>query len=79
MGAHGPVRDLRGNKQPQDQTNRWPDMWKHMSDAARSKEKQKLSIEKPKLHDARQLRGIFFIEPDDEELTHTMKNARRKL
>ena len=58
---------------------RWPDMWKHMSVAARSKAKQMLAIEKPKLDDARQLSGIFFIEPDDEELTHTMKNARRKL
>ena len=34
---------------------------------------------KPKLDNARQLRSIFFIEPDDEEFTHTMKNARRKL
>ena len=25
------------------------------------------------------LRGIFFIEPDDEEFKRTMKNARRKL
>ena len=36
-------------------------------------------IEKPKLDNARQLRGIFFIEPDDEEFKHTMKNVRRKL
>ena len=50
-----------------------------MSDAAKSKAKQKLDIEKPKLDNARQLRGIFFIEPDDEEFKHTMKNARRKL
>ena len=57
----------------------WPDMWKHMSDAAKSKAKQKWAIEKPKFDNARQLRGIFFTEPDDEELKHTMKNARRKL
>ena len=50
-----------------------------MSDAAKSKAKQKWAIEKPKLDNARQLRGIFFIEPDDEEFKHTMKNARRKL
>ena len=56
-----------------------PDMWKHMSDAAKSKAKQKWAVEKPKLDNARQLRGIFFIEPDDEEFKHTMKNARRKL
>ena len=43
------------------------------------KRKQTWAIEKPKLDNARQLRGIFFIEPDDEEFKHTMKNARRKL
>ena len=33
-----------------------------MSDAARSKAKQKWTIEKPKLDNARKLRGIFFTE-----------------
>ena len=41
--------------------------------------KEKWAIEKPKLENARQLRGIFFIEPEDEEFKHTMKNARGKL
>ena len=50
-----------------------------MSDAAKSKAKQKWAIEKPKLDNVSQLRGIFFIEPDDEDFKHTMKNARRKL
>ena len=50
-----------------------------MFDAAKPKAKQNWIIEKPKLDNARQLRGIFFIEPDDEEFKHTMKNARRKL
>ena len=59
--------------------NVWPDMWKHMSEAAKRKAKQKWIIEKPKLDNARQLRGIFFVEPDDEEFKHTMRNARRKL
>ena len=49
-----------------------------MSDAAKSKARQKWAIEKPKLDNARQLRGIFFIEPDDEEFKHTIKNARTK-
>ena len=57
----------------------WPDMWKHMSDASKRKAKKKWAIEKPKLDNARQLRGIFLIEPNDEEFKHTMKNARRKL
>ena len=54
-------------------------MWKHKSDASKRKEKQKWAIEKPKLNNARRLRGIFFIEPDDEEFKDIMKNARRKL
>ena len=50
-----------------------------MSDAAKSKAKQRRAIEKPKLDDARQLRGIFFIEHEDEEFNRTKKTARRKL
>ena len=50
-----------------------------MSDATKSKAKQKWAVEKPKLDNARQLRGIFFIELEDEKFKHTMKNARRKL
>ena len=45
----------------------------------KSNAKQKWAIEKPKPDNPRQLRGIFFIEPNDEEFKHTMKNARRKL
>ena len=59
--------------------NVWPDMWKHMSDASKRKAKQKWAIEKPKLDNARKLRGIFFIEPEDEDFKNIMKNARRKL
>ena len=56
--------------------NVWPDMWKHMSDASKRKEKQTWAIEKPQLDNARRLRGIFFIEPDDEELkTHHEKRS----
>ena len=43
------------------------------------KSKAEWSIEKPKLDNARQLLGIFFIEPDDEEFKLTMKGAPRKL
>ena len=42
--------------------NVWPDMWKDMSDAAKNKAKQKWAIEKPKFENAKQIRGIFFIE-----------------
>ena len=50
-----------------------------MSDAAKSKAKQKRAIEKPKLDNARQSRAIFFMEPADEELRQIIKNASRKL
>ena len=54
-------------------------MWKHVSDASKRKEKQKWAIEKPKLDNARKLRGIYFIDPADGEFKDTMKSARRKL
>ena len=50
-----------------------------MSDAAKKKVNQKWTIEKPKLDSARQLRGMFFIEPNDEEFKLIIKAARRKL
>ena len=56
----------------------WPDMWRFISDAAK-KAKRRWAIEKPKLDNARHLREIFFIEPNDEEFKLTMKAARRKL
>ena len=59
--------------------NVWPDMRKHMSDVSKRKEKQKWAIEKPKLDNARRLRGIFFIELYDKAFKSIMKNARRKL
>ena len=36
----------------------WPDMWKFMSDAAKMKAKQRWTIEKTKLDNPRQFRGI---------------------
>ena len=50
-----------------------------MPDAAKKKAKQRWAIEKPKLDNARQLRGIVFIEPNDEEFKLTMKVAQTKL
>ena len=50
-----------------------------MSDASKRKDKQKWAIEKPKLDNTRRLRGICFIELEDEEFKRFMKNARRKL
>ena len=36
-------------------------------------------LKRPKLENTRRLRGIYFIDPDDEEFKRMMKNARRKL
>ena len=43
------------------------------------KERLKWAIEKPKLDNARRLRGIYFIDPEDEGFKETIKNARNKL
>ena len=39
----------------------------------------KVGDRETKLDNARRLRGIYFIDPDDEECKDIMKNARRKL
>ena len=46
---------------------------------AKLKEKQKWSEEKLHLENARKLRGIYFIDPEDMEFKETIKNARKKL
>ena len=46
---------------------------------AKLKEKQKWSNEKLHLENARKLRGIYFIDPEDNEFKETIKNARKKL
>ena len=50
-----------------------------VSKNAKLREKQKWAIEKPKLDNARRLRGIYFIDPEDKEFKETIKNARKKL
>ena len=57
----------------------WPELWKSMEKHAKLKEKQKWSEEKIHLENARKLRGIYFIDRDDEEFEETIKNARKKL
>ena len=57
----------------------WPEMRKHMSDASKRKEKQKWAVEKPKLENARRLRGVYLIDPEDKKFKLTMENTRRKL
>ena len=44
-----------------------------MSDASKREEKQKWAIEKTKLDNAKRVRGIYFIDPKDEESKDFMK------
>ena len=57
----------------------WPELWTKLGRNAQLKERQKWSHEKPKLDNARKLRRIYFIDPEDEEFKETIKNARKKL
>ena len=50
-----------------------------MGKHAKLKEKQKWSEEKLHLENARKLRGIYFIDPEDTEFKETIKNACKKL
>ena len=45
----------------------WPELWKSMGKHAKLKEKQQWSHEKLHLDDARKLRVIYFIDPEDKE------------
>ena len=57
----------------------WPELWTKLRRNAQLKDKQKWSHDKPKLDNARKIRGIYFIDPEDKEFKETMKNARKKL
>ena len=50
-----------------------------MSSASQRKEMQKWALEIPKLDNSRKLKGIYFIDPKDEEFMETVKNERKKL
>ena len=57
----------------------WPELWRGMSRNTKLREKHKWAIEKPKLDNARRLRGIYFIDPEVMDWKEIIKNARRKL
>ena len=57
----------------------WPELWIKLGRNAKLKEKHRRSHEKPKLDNARRVRGIYFIDPEDKEFEETVKNARKKL
>ena len=56
-----------------------PEFWIKLGRNAKLKEKHIWPNEKPKLNNARRLRGIYFIDPEDKEFKETIKNARKKL
>ena len=51
----------------------WPEIRSGLSKAAQRREKQQWAVEKPKLDNARKLRGIYFIDLDEIEFLETMK------
>ena len=59
--------------------NLWPELWTKFGRNAKLREKHKWAIEKTMLDNARRLRGIYFIDPEDKEFKETNRNARRKL
>ena len=59
--------------------NVWPVAWTKIGEAAQKTDKQEWANEKPKFDNARRLKGIYFINPEDWEHKETIKNGRRKL
>ena len=57
----------------------WPGLWIKLGRNAQLKEKHKWSHEKQKIDNARRLRGIYFIDPQDKEFKETIRNARKQL
>ena len=73
----------------------WPEIWSGMSNAAQKNEKEEWAMEKPKLDNARKLRGVFFWKARGRQRSKTerhlfhrsarwrdreaIKNARKKL
>ena len=54
-----------------------PEVWTKIGKAAQNREEQEWAKEKLKLDNARKLRGIYFIDPDDKEYKEILKNAKR--
>ena len=56
-----------------------PEVWTKIGKAAQNREKQEWAKEKPRLDNARKVRRIYFIDPDDKEHSEILKNARKKV
>ena len=55
------------------------EVWTKIGNAAQNRENQEWAKEKPKLDNDRKMRGLYFVDPDDEEYKEILKNAMRKL
>ena len=54
----------------------WPEVWTNICEATQNRENQeKKKNEKPKLDNARKLRGIYFIDPDDQDYQETFQKC----
>ena len=73
------MRRLTRKQLPSRPDHLWPELWEKMGKNAKLKERQKWSHEKPQLDNARKLRGIYFIDPEDKEFKETINNACKKL
>ena len=77
MEKCGPGSGVQRFKQLPDLTVAWSFV-QHVIGSS-EKEKQEWAIGKPKVDNARKLRGIYFIDPKDGEYKEISTNARKKL
>ena len=57
----------------------WPELWTKLGRNATLREKQKWAIEKkPKLENARRIRGIYFIDPEDKEFKRNHQECSKE-
>ena len=54
----------------------WPELCFRMSTAVQREEKHEWAIEKPKLHNARRLRGIYVVNPHDKVVKESHKTTQ---
>ena len=57
----------------------WPEFWDKIWKECQAEGEANVSHEKLHLDNARKLRGINFIDPEDKKFKETIKNARKKL
>ena len=79
FGLHRDVNDAHRAGANRLQNKKQTELWEKMGKNAKLKKRQKWSYEKLHLDNARKLRGIYFINPEDKEFKEIIKNARKKL